>query len=165
MIPTFSLVGRSNSGKTTLIEKLVHHFKERGYRVAVIKHTHHDFSFDKKGKDSYRHREAGADAVIITNDHKIGMTADLPEALTPLEAGTAFLPSHINLVIIEGFKDLDIPKLEIIGDSEEPPLFLSGLNGVRALISDQEIKSKLPLYKRNDVAGISEFIEKEFLTC
>lgn len=164
MIPTLSLIGRSNSGKTTLIEKLVLHFKEQGYHVAVIKHTHHDFSFDKKGKDSYRHREAGADAVIITNDHKIGMTADLPEALTPLEAGKTFLPSHINLLIIEGFKDLEIPKLEIIGDSEEPPLFLSGLKGVRALISDKVIDSDLPLYKRNDIKGISEFIEKKFLT-
>ncbi len=164
MIPIISLVGRSNSGKTTLIEKLIKIFKDQNYRIAVIKHTHHDFSFDKKGKDSYRHRDAGADTVLITNDSKIGMVSDLEKPMNPLEVAEKFLSQNIDLLIIEGFKDLASPKIEIIGDSEEAPLFQSGLTGVRAVVTDRDIETDLPQFRRNDIHLISEYIKKEILT-
>ncbi len=160
MPPIISFIGRSNSGKTTLIEKLIKHFTSQNMHIGLIKHTLHEFSFDKKGKDSYRHREAGAETVIVTNNKKIGMISDLAESLSPLQIAEKYMSQNIDLIIIEGYKVEETLKIEVAGDQSSPPLFLSGIEGVRAIVTDNEIETDLPCFKRNDIEQIAFFIKK-----
>ena len=105
-----SIVGKSESGKTTLIEKLIPELKRRGYRIGIVKHAHHGFDMDRKGKDSYRHRQAGADTVMIASPGQIAMIKDVPgERLDDL------IPffNDMDLLITEGFKRDRAPKIEV----------------------------------------------------
>ena len=99
--PVISIVGKSESGKTTLIEQLLPELKRRGYRIGVVKHAHHGFDMDRKGKDSYRHKQAGADTVMIASPGRIAMIKDVRgERLDDL------IPffKDMDLLITEGFK-------------------------------------------------------------
>ena len=110
MPPVLSIVGKSESGKTTLIEKLIPELKRRGFRVGIVKHAHHGFEIDRKGKDSYRHRKAGADAVMIASSGQIAMIKNGPgECLDDV------IPyfDDVDLLLTEGFKGDHAPKIEI----------------------------------------------------
>ena len=101
MSQMISIVGRSQSGKTTLIEKLIPELKRRGYRVGTIKHSHHIFDFDKTGKDSWRHKDAGAETVIVASPGKIAMVKnDYRGSLDDLKN----FFDDLDLVITEGYK-------------------------------------------------------------
>jgi molybdopterin-guanine dinucleotide biosynthesis protein B len=101
MLPIISVVGKSKSGKTTLIEKLIPELKKRGYRVGTVKHASHDFDMDKKGKDSWRHKAAGADTVIVASRERIVMIKD--ENFVQLESIEKYF-DDVDLVITEGLK-------------------------------------------------------------
>lgn len=159
MSQIISIVGRSSSGKTTLIEGLIRFFNKKGCSISIIKHIKHDFDIDYKGKDTHRYRLAGAFSSIITNDRMFAIISDIYDNMTPVDLANNFL-SKSALVIIEGFREGDTPKIEVIGDSTEEPLFMSGVKNIVAIVSDRIIDSKLPLFKRNDIEGIGEFIEK-----
>ena len=153
-----SVTGRSGSGKTTLIEKMIVHYKCLGKKVSVIKSMRHDFDTDPKGKDTYRYRESGASASIITNGKKFALISEIENDANPMELAQKFF-SDSDIIIIEGFKEGDQKKIEVIGDSKEAPLFYDDKN-IRILVSDRIFNTELPVFKRDDVEGIIEAVEK-----
>ena len=110
---TFGFAGWSGSGKTTLIEKLILLFVKRGIRVSLIKHAHHSFDIDVPGKDSYRHRHAGATEVLVTSSRRWVLMHELRGAKEPSFEDQAKRLSPCDLLIVEGFKFAPIPKLEV----------------------------------------------------
>ena len=111
--PVFGFAGFSGSGKTTLIERVIPLLVARGVRVALIKHAHHDFDIDKPGKDSHRHREAGATEVLVSGGKRWALMHELRDETEP---GLADLMAHLSpcdLVLVEGFKHDPVPKLEV----------------------------------------------------
>ena len=107
-----SIVGKSNSGKTTLIEKLVPVLSKKGYKVATIKHDAHSFEIDKEGKDTYRHKKAGAKAVIISSSEKVALIKDVYKE-ADLDDLTMLLPDDIDIILTEGYKRSNMPKIEV----------------------------------------------------
>jgi len=112
-LPVVGFVAYSGTGKTTLIEKLITFLTERSYRVSVIKHTHHRFDIDKPGKDSYRHREAGASEVLMLSDQRWVLMHELRQSPEPTIEQQLSMLSPCDLVIVEGFKNANIPKIEL----------------------------------------------------
>lgn len=111
--PVVGFVAYSGTGKTTLIEQLIAFLTERAYKVSVIKHTHHHFDIDKPGKDSYRHREAGASEVLMVSDQRWVLMHELRQSAEPTMEEQLCKLSPCDLVIVEGFKDAKIPKIEL----------------------------------------------------
>src|SRR4030066_1554380 len=109
MIPIISIVGKSDSGKTTLIEKLVPELTRRGYRVATVKHDVHGFEVDQEGKDSWRHKKAGAHTVVISSPQKIALIRDVEKDLTLEEIREKFI-QDVDLILSEGYKKDIQPK-------------------------------------------------------
>ncbi len=154
----FGIAGYSGSGKTTLLEKLIPQFTARGLKVSVIKHAHHGFDIDRPGKDSYRHREAGATEVLLScNDRWALMHERRDEGEISLDELIARL-APCDLVLIEGFKQEPVPKLEVYRmENGKPPLFPER-NDIVALASDDEIVTTLPKLPLNDVSAIADFV-------
>ena len=150
--------GYSNSGKTTLIEQIIPLLRQQGLRVSVVKHAHHRFDIDHPGKDSHRHREAGATEVMLAcNDRWALMHERRGEAEPTLDQLLARL-SPCDLVLIEGFKQEPVPKLEVYRpENGKPPLFPER-SDIVAVASDAEIASGLPRLPLNDVAAIAAFV-------
>lgn len=154
----FGFAGYSGSGKTTVIEQLIPRFVMEGLRVSVIKHAHHDFDIDRPGKDSYRHREAGATEVMLTAGnrwvlmHELRGQAepDLPQQLSHL--------SPCDLVLVEGFKRQPIPKLEIHRKAAGTPLIFPGDPTVVAVASDEVLDTRLPQFGLEEYDDMAAFI-------
>ena len=154
----FGFAGYSGSGKTTLIEQLIPRFVMEGLRVSVIKHAHHDFDIDRPGKDSYRHREAGATEVMLTagnrwvlmHELRGGPEPDLPQQLAHL--------SPCDLVLVEGFKRQPIPKLEIHRKAAGTPLIFPGDPTVVAVATDERLDTRLPQFGLQDYDDMAAFI-------
>jgi molybdopterin-guanine dinucleotide biosynthesis adapter protein len=160
MPPIVSIVGTSNSGKTTLIERLIPELKNRGYRIGVVKHAHHGFNIDKKGKDSWRHKTAGADTVMVASPGSIAMVKDEPcESLDCL----AVYFQDMDLVITEGFKKADKPKIEVFRESVNPTPVCGDNNHRIAMVTDSEIDVDVPTFEFDDIQGLADMIEKNFL--
>jgi molybdopterin-guanine dinucleotide biosynthesis adapter protein len=151
-------IGYSNTGKTTLIEKLIPLFRARGLSVSAIKNAHHGFDMDRPGKDSYRYREAGAGQVLIATGQRWALLTETPAQPASLEALLAEL-APCDLVIIEGFKsEGQIPRIEVRRTTnEEPPLFPHDPNVV-AIAADHAVDTRLPVLDLNDPATIVAFV-------
>lgn len=163
-IPIIGFAGRANSGKTTLIEKVTAIFARRGLRVAVIKHAHHAFDFDVPGKDTYRHKQAGAASVILAAPAQLAMVKDTSEEY-PLEEIISRYVDDADLIIVEGFKRAHIPKIEVYAhQSGEPPLSASGDSSFIAVAADDDIDASIPRFRRDDADSIAEFISMYVLT-
>ena len=155
-----SIVGRSQSGKTTLIEKLIPVLKGRGYKIGTIKHSHHIFDFDKTGKDSWRHKDAGAETVIIASPGKIAMVKnDYQESLDSLQK----FFGDLDLVITEGYKKEDKPKIEVVRAARQTDVLLKNDKHLVAVVSDVELKLDVPVFGLDDVDRLADFIEKNYL--
>jgi molybdopterin-guanine dinucleotide biosynthesis protein B len=155
----FSFVAAaSNSGKTTLIEKVVPLLRERGLRVAVIKHASKGFELDRPGKDSWRFREAGADAVLLAGPGRTALLRNA-EGEPKLDELLGMLPD-VDIVLVEGFKRDAVNRIEV---------FRSGVSGVRplcaddgsflALVSDRRFDAGIPWFDLNDAQGLAEFLQ------
>ena len=147
----------SNSGKTTLIEKLVRILKERGLRVAVVKHASKGFTVDQPGKDSWRFREAGADAVMLAGSGEMALMKRMsgePD-LADLEA----MLKEFDVVIGEGFKKYKGNRIEVYrsGVSGEQPLCMTDRSFL-ALVSDVPVSVAIPRFDLNDAAAVADFI-------
>ncbi len=155
----FGLAGWSGSGKTTLLTALIPVLIARGFRVATIKHAHHDFDIDKPGKDSYRHREAGAAEVLVVSGKRWALMHELRDEAEPtLEALVARL-APVDLVLIEGFKRHQHPKLEIHRPSVGKPLLAPDDPDIIAIASDAPLKdTELPVLSLNDFAAIANLV-------
>lgn len=154
----FGLAGYSGAGKTTLIEQLIPRITAKGLTVSLIKHTHHDFDVDKPGKDSFRHRAAGATEVLLTCDKRWILMHELRGQPEPgLEDQLATL-SPCDLVLVEGFKQTPISKLEVHRPSLGKPPIWPGNSSVVAVASDAPLDCPLPQLDLNDPDAIVAFI-------
>jgi molybdopterin-guanine dinucleotide biosynthesis protein B len=156
----FGFAGWSGSGKTTLIEKLIPRFAKRGLRVSLIKHAHHTFDVDQPGKDSYRHRHAGATEVLVTSSRRWVLMHELRGAQEPSFDEQVKHLSPCDLLIVEGFKHAPIPKLEVWREATGEGLLHPQDPHIVAVASDAKIETRLPLLDINDVAAIADFILK-----
>lgn len=153
--------GWSGSGKTTLIEQVIPLLKAAGRTVSVIKHAHHHVDLDKPGKDSWRHREAGAMEVLITTDQRWALLHELRGAPEPtIEAHLARM-SPCDLVLVEGFKAAHIPKIEVHRPAVGKPLLHPDDPCIMAVASDQPLALPLPVLDLNDPAQVADFILSE----
>ena len=154
----FGFAGWSGSGKTTLIERLLPLLVERGLKVALIKHAHHTFDVDQPGKDSYRHRHAGCDEVLVTSARRWALMHELRGAPEP---GLAELIGHISpcdLLLVEGFKREKLPKLEVYRAAVGEPLLHPDDPEIVAVASDGPVETRLPRLDLNDPPAIAAFI-------
>ncbi|WP_229534260.1 molybdopterin-guanine dinucleotide biosynthesis protein B [Pelosinus baikalensis] len=154
MIPLVSFVGYSNSGKTTLLTKVIRELKNRGYRIAVIKHDCHDFEIDHAGTDTWRHRQAGAEVVCIASAHQVAIVQTLtqPLALDDIIQGI----NNVDLILTEGFKQEEKPQIEVHRQGRE----YIGLKKNRiALVADQQIYTGVPYFKLEEVKEVTDFLE------
>lgn len=158
MQKVFGFAGYSGSGKTTLIEKLIPYFTRQGLRVALIKHAHHDFDIDQPGKDSFRHRKAGAAEILITSDQRWALMHELRGAPEPDLASHLARLSPCDLVLVEGFKHAPIPKLEIYRTANGKPLLFPQDPHIIAVASDPLLATTLPNFDLNALESIGQFI-------
>ena len=155
-----SIVGKSESGKTTIVEKLIRELKNRGYRIGVIKHAAHGFDIDREGKDSWRHKDAGADTVIVASPGKIAMIKDEPDdSLDRLER---YFP-EMDLIITEGYKRARKPKIEIFRPERHKAPHCLDDDTLIAFVSDTEMNVNVPLFRTEEIGKIADMIEKRFL--
>lgn len=154
----FGIAGWSGSGKTTLIEKLIPEFRRRGRSVSVIKHAHHGFDLDRPGKDSYRHREAGATQVLMLSGQRWVLMHELRDAPEPTLDEQLRLLSPCDVVLIEGFKAAPVPKIEVYRpENGKPPLWPENPHIV-AVATDAQPQTALPVLPLNEPAPIVDFI-------
>lgn len=158
----WGVVGWKNAGKTGLMERLVTEFTARGVTVSTIKHAHHAFDVDQPGKDSYRHRQAGAQEVLLSSATRWALMHELRGAKEPtLDALLARL-SAVDLALVEGFKSDSHPKVEAFRAATGNPLIAPSDPTIRAICSDSALdNASVPLFDLNDTAAIADFIAAE----
>ena len=156
----FGFAGWSGSGKTTLIEKLIPRLVARGLRVSLIKHAHHTFDVDQPGKDSYRHRHAGASEILVTSSQRWVLMHELRGSPEPSFEEQIRRLSPCDVLFVEGFKFAPIPKLEVWRAETGEPLLHPKDPHIVAVASDAKVETKLPLLDLNDHAAIENFIVK-----
>mgnify|MGYP000321380569 CR=1 FL=1 len=155
----FGLVGWSGSGKTTLMADLLPALIGRGLRVSTIKHTHHDIQIDKPGKDSYRHREAGATEVMVTSPFRWALVQELRDEPEPDMETLVGRMAPVDLILVEGFKKHRFPKLEVYRPATGHPLLAAEDPTVVAVASDTPLPDcRLPVLPLSDAAAIAGFI-------
>ena len=162
MIPIVSIVGKSDSGKTTLIEKLVPELTRRGYRIATVKHDVHGFEVDREGKDSWRHKQAGAHTVVISSPKKVALIRDVEKDLT-LEEIRDRLIQEVDLIISEGYKKDVQPKIEIFRKEKHKELLCTKEDNLIAIVSDKKFRVGVSCFFLNDIRGVADFLEKKYL--
>ncbi len=165
MTPAVSFVAKSGTGKTTLLEKLIAELKERGWKVGVIKHDAHRFDIDHPGKDSHRLTAAGADTMLISSPEKLAIVKQHP-ASPPIRELIATYFSDVDIVLTEGFKLSDLPKIEVHRKERSETLLCRGKNHDPTLIavaSDEPLELDVPVLDLNKVKDMADFIERRFL--
>jgi molybdopterin-guanine dinucleotide biosynthesis protein B len=159
-VPILCFVGRSNSGKTTLIERLIPELVRAGYKVATVKHAGHGFDLDTEGKDSWRHKRAGASSVVVLSKGSMAMFADVSDQMKVEEVRDRFLDDTYDLIIAEGWKNEGYPKIVIVREQiGEIPVSTEGL---LAVVSDKPVDLSVPLFGLDDVASVAALIMKQF---
>ena len=152
----------SGAGKTTLLKEVVSLLTERGLRVAMVKHAHHNFDIDTPGKDSYELRRAGASQVLVASARREALMIEKPEAGEPdLDQLLARLDQdRVDLVLVEGFKNVPFPKIEIFRDAVGKPAIYPGYEAVIAVATDGAlpVPTDLPLLDINDPESVTTFI-------
>lgn len=152
--PVFGVTGWKNAGKTTLVERLVAEFVRRGWRVSTIKHAHHDVDIDQPGRDSFRHRQAGASEVAVVGGRRYAIMREQAE---PGLAEVLARLAPADLVLIEGYKREPHPKIEVRAGEVES--LAARDPAIVALASDtQPSETHLPWFRRDDIAAIADFI-------
>ena len=163
MIPIVSIVGKSDSGKTTLIERLIPELIQRGYKVATVKHDVHSFEVDKEGKDSWRHRQAGAYCTIISSPKQIAVIRTMDHDATLDEIRDRFV-DEIDIIISEGYKNDSAPKIEVFRkEVHETPLCTQDGDLV-ALVTNHQFDLGVPCLNLDDIEGLADLLEKKFLS-
>ena len=154
----FGIAGYSGSGKTTLIEKLIPLFTVRELKVSLIKHAHHTFDVDQAGKDSYRHRHAGCNEVLVTSSRRWALMHELRGAPEPTLPELIGHVAACDILLIEGFKREAIPKLEVYRSVVGESLLHPQDAHIVAVASDQHVDTHLPQFRLDDAAAIAAFI-------
>ncbi|AET70253.1 molybdopterin-guanine dinucleotide biosynthesis protein MobB [Desulfosporosinus orientis DSM 765] len=159
-IPVISIVGgKSNSGKTTLLEKLIREAKQRGWRVATLKHDVHGFEMDQPGKDTWRHDQAGADVVAISSPQRIAVLERVSED-QPLDEVLSRIHG-VDVIFTEGYKHADKPKIEVFRSAVHQELF-SKRDELIAIASDIQFDNGIPCFNLDDAKGLCDLIQTVF---
>lgn len=159
----FGVTGWKNSGKTTLVEALVRELTGRGWRVATVKHAHHEFDIDKEGTDSFRHREAGAREVAIVSGRRWALMHELGGEEEPTLEDILSRLSPTDIVLVEGYKRESHRKIEArrLEAKDKAPLTL-GDGHIVAIAADHPVTGEtVPVFGLDDINGIADFIERE----
>jgi len=158
--PVVAIVGNSGTGKTTLIEKLIPALKKKGLRVGTIKHDVHGFSIDRPGKDSWRHKEAGASMVLLSSPRQVAMVRDVQHD-TPLDELESYF-SGVDIILAEGYKRGKKPKLEVFRpEVHEKPVCANDKNLI-GMVSDAPVDCGVPRFSLHDAEGIAAFLVRHF---
>jgi molybdopterin-guanine dinucleotide biosynthesis protein B len=155
-----SIVSKSKSGKTTLIEKLVRELKSRGYRVATIKHAPQGTTFDEPNKDSWRHLQAGSEATVISSKDKMVLIKPVTSDIA-LDEIARLLGEDYDIILAEGFKQGDAPKIEVHRKAAGPPL--KDMKKLIAIATDEPLKTKTRQFSLDDVKGLADLLEEGFI--
>jgi len=161
MPPIVAIVGKSESGKTTLVEKLIVELKSRGYKVATVKHTHHRLAFDEPGKDSWRHIQAGSETVIISSPDRMVLIKPVATE-PPLEEVARLAGEDYDIILGDGFKKSNVPKIEVHRKEVGPPFATT--KKLIAIVSDEPLKTKTRQFSPDDIKGLADLLEKGFIT-
>ncbi len=159
MPPVICIVGHSNSGKTTLVEKLLPELKARGYRVATVKHAQ-DIDLDHPGTDSWRHVAAGSAVMVLATKGRVVLVKPVADSPS-LEEVIRLIGEEYDLVLAEGFKGESAPKIEVQRNPTGP--LLTGLKGLFAVVSDEAIETKTRKFSWSDIKGLVDIIEEGFI--
>ncbi|PRY23094.1 molybdopterin guanine dinucleotide biosynthesis accessory protein MobB [Aliiruegeria haliotis] len=162
----FGVTGWKNSGKTGLMERLVAEITARGFRVSTVKHAHHTFDVDQLGKDSHRHREAGAEQVMLVSRRRWALMTELRDNAEPPLADVLAGLAPVDLVLVEGYKRDRHPKIEAHRQETEQPLIAVADETIRAIASDvpDQMAARMPdrpVFDLNDTAAIADFVLKD----
>jgi molybdopterin-guanine dinucleotide biosynthesis protein MobB len=157
----YGVVGGKNAGKTGLMERLVTEITARGHSVSTVKHAHHTFDVDHPGKDSHRHRIAGASEVILASRNRVALMQELRDAPEPTLADLLARLSPVDLVLIEGYKRDAHPKVEAHRAETGNPLIARDDPTVRAVASDVPLTLDRPVFDLNNTRAIADFILAE----
>jgi molybdopterin-guanine dinucleotide biosynthesis protein B len=163
MIPIVSVVGKSSSGKTTLIVKMIGVLAGRGYRVATIKHNLRGFDIDREGKDSWRHKEAGALLTLMASPGKVALIEDTAKDYTIGELRDRYI-RDVDIILTEGFKGNPYPKIEVFRSIMERDLLCLKDDNLIAIASDSPVDTNVTRFDINDVEGIVDLVEELFLS-
>ena len=159
-VPVIAMVGKSGVGKTTVLERVIREVKRRGYRLGTVKHDTHGFDIDRPGKDSWRHAQAGSDSVVISGPRRMALIRQLDEEM-PLNE-IVKLMGEVDLVITEGYKRSDIPKIEITR-LERGTELLCEPEELIAIIADYAVEMPVPQFSLEDAAGVVDLLEQLYL--
>lgn len=155
----FGVIGWKNNGKTTLVERLVGEIRARGHSVSTIKHAHHAFDVDQPGKDSYRHRQAGAGEVLVSGGQRWALMHELNGAAEPTLEELLSKLEPVDLVIVEGFKQDAHDKLEVYREESGRGLIVRDDDRICMVASDTPIDDlAIPVIDLDDVAAITDFV-------
>ena len=160
--PILSIVGFKNAGKTTLTERLVRELVGRGLRVSTIKHAHHAFDIDHEGRDSWRHRQAGAQQVAVVSGARIAFVEELRGRPEPSLDAIIERMEPCDLLITEGYKWEKHPKIEVRNLADQQPELAGNDPTVIALAASGPIAAPVPVFDREDAQGLADFIESHF---
>jgi molybdopterin-guanine dinucleotide biosynthesis protein B len=152
------IAGYSGSGKTTLVERLIPALRSRGLRVSVVKHAHHDFEIDHEGKDSWRHRQAGAAEVLVTSPRRWALVHELRNDPKPTLQDHLARLGHCDIVLVEGFKREPIPKLEVHRAASGKPSLWPTDGDIVGLATDVPVVSGLPQFPLDAIEAIADFV-------
>jgi molybdopterin-guanine dinucleotide biosynthesis protein B len=160
MPPIISIVGKSSTGKTTFLEKLLRELSRRGNKIATIKHSHHSLSFDDPSKDSYRHAEAGAAATMVSSTTSFQVIKTVPRELS-IEELARNLSEDYDLILTEGFSRGNMPKIEI-HRKEAGPL-LDTASKLFAVVTDEPLETEARQFGFEDVSGVADLLEEQYI--
>ncbi len=161
MRPIISIVGKSEAGKTTLLEGLVTELKQRGYRVAVIKHTGEDFELDERGKDTWRLSQAGSEVVAISSFSKLAVIRQVERDLS-LQELSDFIGWDHDIILTEGFRRSSTPRIEV-HRKEQGRELLSPPQQLLAVVTDEPLDVDVPQFSKDGIQGLADLIENRLL--
>ena len=163
MIPVVSIVGKSGSGKTTLIEKVIPELTREGWRVGTIKHSRRGFDIDRKGKDSWRHRKAGARMTVMVSPEQIAVVEKSERDIDIAELKDRYI-HDVDIILSEGFKGNAYPKIEVFRAILNRDMLCSKEDNLIAVASDVPMEIDVPHLHIDDATGIAQLIIDLFLS-
>lgn len=162
MAPAVCILGRSGTGKTTFIERLLPELKKRGFRVAVVKHSDQDVDWDQPGKDTWRLAKAGGDAVVLCTPQRVMANTLTGKALSVTES-LRFVGPGYDLVLVEGFHENQLPKIEV-HRRELGQGLVSDKHGLMAAVTDEKLDITAPQFSWDDASGVADLIVRKLLS-